>query len=465
MISEKDIAKLSYQDAPKIITDEIPGPKAQEVLNEERRYETPTWISVMSPLVWDEALGATVKDVDGNIFIDIIAGVAVTSVGRTNPKVVEAVRSQSAKLMHSGTAAHPKAAELAKKIAGIMPGDMRDQCFTCFTQSGSAAIETAIKYARVITGKSQILAFEGGYHGIWCGSLALTTKADFRAGFGPLIPGVIHMPYAYCYRCFADLEYPGCKMACAKYFDYKINTPSTGADDVAAIFVEPIQGEGGYVDPPPEFLGMLKAACDKKGILFVADEIQSGAGRTGKMWAIEHYGVVPDILVFGKGIGGDAPLAGVAVHDKFREKLPMASQPNTFEKNALSCAIALTNIDLLTDRDVDLIGRAAVIGEEMKSRLIKVAKDISIIGEVRGKGLMIGIELVRGKEGREPISNISNIIKKARDRGVVLAPCGRSRNTLRLMPALVISKALFNKATDIILDVLEEEANLAKMET
>ena len=459
MISEAEIAKLSYEEAPKRVTDKLPGPKAQKILDEAQKYETPTRMSLfMGPLVLDEARGATVKDPDGNIFIDTIAGVAVSSVGRVNPRIVEVVKEQAAKLMHSGTVTNARGVELAKKVSGIMPEGLRGKCFTNFTQGGSDAVETAIKYARAITGKSQIIAFEGGYHGVWCGSLALTSRHRFQHGWGPLIPGVHHMPYGYCYRCFAGLKYPSCELACAKYLDYKLNTAGTGAGDVAAIFVEPIQAEGGYTPPPPEFLGIVKAACEKAGALFVADEIQAGAGRTGKMWACEHYGIVPDILLFGKGIGCDMPMAGVTVHEKYRDKLPMATQPNTFEQNAVSSAVASANIDILTDKDMDLIGRAAVVGEEMKNRFIEAAKDIKIIGDVRGKGFMIGVELVDDRETRKPFSNIPSILGKGIERGIILVPCGRDDNVLRFMPSLVISRAHFNKAIDIVLDILREEA-------
>jgi len=458
MISEKDLEKLSYAEAPVTVTENMFGPKTQQVLGKAHKYLSPTRISVVNRRVDVEARGATVKDPDGNVFIDAIAGTAVSSVGRAHPKVVEAIQMQAEKVMHGGSTINTQYVELGKRISDIMPEGLRDNCFTAFLQSGSAAIETAIKYVRAITGKSQIIAFEGAYHGIGCGSLALTTRDEFRTPFGPLIPGVIHMPYAYCYRCFIGMNYPDCKLACAKYFDYKLNTLGTGADDVAAVFIEPIQAEGGYCPPPPEFLGMIKEACDKKGILLVADEIQCGAGRTGKMWASEHYGVVPDMIVFAKGIGCDAPVAGVTVHDKYREKLPIASQPNTFEGNALSSTIALTNIDILTDQDMALIERANDLGEEIKNRFIEAAEEISIIGEVRGKGLMIGIELVEDRETRKPLGNMVPILKGCGERGVAIAPCGRDTNVLRIMPALVISRSLMNKAVDIILDVLKEES-------
>ena len=475
MITESELAKLSFAGAPLVAT-ELPGPKAREVLLESQKYRppsrppgTPGTAPAAQPggppplrgAVWDEARGATMKDIDGNILIDLTAGIAVTSVGRVHPEVAAAARSQASKLMHVGIGNESLAhLTLAKGLAGIMPGGLKNHCLFSYVQGGSDAVETAIKYARAITGRSQIVAFEGAYHGVWCGSLALTSKWLFKSAFGPLIPGVIHMPYAYCYRCAFGLTYPACGVACAKYLDYKLNTESTGAGDVAAVIIEPVQGEGGYVDPPPEFLGIIKAGCEKKGVLFVADEIQSGAGRTGKMWAVEHYGVTPDMLIFGKGIGGDAPMAGVAVRDEYGEKLARAPQPNTFERNAVSCAIAATNIALLTDGKMDLVGRVARVGDEIKEKLINESKDIPIVGEVRGKGFMLGVELVKNKETREPYANTMAITTKARDRGVIVAACGRDNNTIRFMPPLVITREYFNKGVDVVLDLLREEAKV-----
>jgi len=474
MIAESELAKLSFEGAPLLLT-ELPGPKAREVLVEAQKYRPPargpgapaaapagTAPAAAPPLrgaVWDEARGATMKDIDGNILIDLTAGIAVTSVGRSHPKVVAAARSQASKIMHVGIGNESLAhLELAKGLAGMMPGGLKNHCLLSYVQGGSDAVETAIKYARAITGRSQIVAFEGAYHGVWSGSLALTTKSIFKSVFGPLIPGVIHVPYGYCYRCAMGLTYPGCRVACARYLDYKLNTESTGAHDVAAVIVEPLQGEGGYVDPPPEFLGIIMAACEKKGVLFVADEIQAGAGRTGKMWAVEHYGVTPDILIFGKGIGGDAPMAGVAVRDEYAEELSRAPQPNTFERNAVSCAIAATNIGLLTDKKMDLVGRVAEVGNEIKEKLIRETKDIPIVGEVRGKGFMLGVELVKNRETREPYTDTMTITGKVRQRGIIVAACGRDNNTIRFMPPLVITRDYFNKGVDAVLDVLRAEA-------
>ena len=251
------------------------------------------------PLIMEEGRGSTVKDADGNVFIDMAAGVAVNAVGRNHPKVLEAIQKQSSVIMHTTDATNVKRIQLAKKVSGIMPEGLKGHCRTSFAQSGSGAVETAIKFARHSTGRAQIIAFHGAYHGVWMGSAALTTGYKYRHGWGPMMPGVIHLPYGYCYRCSFNMTYPACDMQCAKHVDYVLNTPYTGADDVAAVIVESQQGEGGYVVPPPEFFQIIKKAAQKYGALYIADEVQSGAGRTGKMWSIEHTGVVPDMLTWG----------------------------------------------------------------------------------------------------------------------------------------------------------------------
>lgn len=454
MISELELAKLSYPGAPKIVT-KIPGPKSQRIIADVPKYESLTRPGGAAPPVFDEGMGATVKDPDGNIFIDIAAGVAVNAVGRRHPRVVQAIEQQLGKLMHAGEAVNTRRAELAKKISSIMPAGLRGNCVSYFTQSGSGAVETAIKFARHLTGRSQIVAFHGAYHGVWCGSGALTTGDNYHHGYGPLMPYVIHVPYAYCYRCCFGLEYPGCDLQCAKYVDYVLNTPYTAADDVAALIVEPQQGEGGYLVPPPGYMEILKKACDKHGALFIADDIQAGAGRSGKMWSIEHSDVVPDMLTWGKGMGGDLPMAGLTFRVDFADKLVEASQPGTFAGNALSSVVCMTNIDILTDKNYDLMGRAAQLGEETIATLREGAKKSRIIGDVRGRGLFIGVELVEDKKTKEPIdgSVMGHILSEFINHGVIAVPCGRYHNVVRFMPSLIITKEYLEKATDILLNI------------
>jgi 4-aminobutyrate aminotransferase len=455
MISELELAKLSYAGAPEILT-KIPGPKSLKVLGDVPKYESLARPGGAAPPVWDDGLGATVKDPDGNLFIDLTAGVAVSAVGRRHPTVIKAMEKQMGKIMHACEAVHSRRTELARKVSGIMPEGLRGNCISYFTQSGSGAVETAIKFAHRVTGRSQIVAFHGAYHGVWCGSGALTTGDSYR-GYGPMMPDVIHLPYAYCYRCCFGLKYPGCDLQCAKYVDYVLNTPYTGASDVAALIIEPQQGEGGYLVPPPGYLESLKKACEKKGILFIADEVQAGAGRSGKMWSIEHSNVVPDMLTWGKGMGGDLPMAGLTFRADFAHKLPEASQPGTFAANALSAAVCMTNIDILTDKSYALMSRTAQLGEETITRLQKESKKIGIIGDVRGRGLFIGIELVKNYENKEPLpaETMGKILSDLLEKGVIALPCGRYHNVVRFMPPLIITKEYLEKATDILLNVLK----------
>jgi 4-aminobutyrate aminotransferase len=460
MISERELEKLSYPDAPKILTDRVPGPKGQKIWDEAAKFETPTRVGGMYiPLVWDEALGATVKDPDDNIFIDMTGGLGVSNTGHTHPKVVGTIKRQAEKLMHALDMANPIRTELAKRLSGIMPKGLRGNSFTCFATSGSAAVEIAIKYAKMITKKTEIIGFQGAYAGVYHGSLALTTSYHYRMGYRPFMPEVYHLPYGYCYRCFVNLKYPDCGCACAKYVDYVLNTPYTGITEPACVIVEPIQGEGGYIDPPKEFFSILREACDKSGALLIVDEIQAGFGRSGKMWSIEHWGVEPDILVWGKGVGGDQPLTGVTVKADYQSKLEVGSQPATFPGNALSCAVALTNIEIMTDPKDELIKRAEVVGSEIKNKLINAAETSPIIGEVRGKGFMLACELVKDRKTKKPIGAEKSfgMMIKLRDNGVINFICGRYGNVFRFMPPLVTPKSYFEKAIDIFLNILKED--------
>ena len=455
MISEIELAKLSYAEAPKIITN-VPGPKVQKLMAESAKYEAMTRGGGNAPMIMEEGKGVTVKDADGNIFIDMSAGVAVNAVGRGHPKVLETIRKQSGVIMHTTDVTNPKRIELAKRISGIMPEGLRGNCMTAFTQSGSGAVETAIKFARHFTGRTQILAFHGAYHGVWMGSAALTTGYRYRHGWGPMMPGVIHAPYAYCYRCAYNMTYPDCDCHCAKYVDYILNTPYTAADDIAAIIIESEQGEGGYIAPPKEFFQLIKQAAQQYGAIYIADEVQSGAGRTGKMWAIEHSKVVPDILTWGKGMGGDMPMAGATFNSDINSSLVEGSQPGTFAGNAMGCAVCLTNIDLITDPQSDLLGRTTQLGNEIKGILKDAAKNVNCIGDVRGNGLMIGIEVVSDKKSKEPLSPdlCHQISAKLLNRGIIMTPCGRYGNVFRFMPPLTIPKDMAVKATYILIDIL-----------
>jgi 4-aminobutyrate aminotransferase len=456
MIAESELMELSFPDAPQMVT-QVPGPKVSALMAESAKYESFTRGGGGFPVILEHGKGVTVYDADGNLYIDMAAGVAVNAVGRGHPKVLEAIRRQCDVIMHTTDITNPKRIELAKKVSRVMPEGLRGNCHTAVYQAGSDAVETAIKFARAHTGRSQIIAFQGAYHGVWCGSAALTTGYGYRHNWGPLIPGVTHLPYAYCYRCAFGMTYPDCEVQCGKYVDYVLNTPYTGLDDVAAVIVEAQQGEGGYVAPPPEFLELIKQACDTYGCLYIADEVQAGAGRTGKMWAIEYSSVVPDMLTWGKGMGGDMPMAGVTYRADMEASLAEGSQPSTFAGNAMGCEVCMTNIDLIQDKQMDLMGRANKLGAEIKGLFVDAMPQVKCIGEVRGNGLMVGIEVVADRKTKEPLEDkyVGEIAMKLLNSGILMTPCGRHANVFRFMPPLTVPREYALKATDIMIDILK----------
>ena len=456
MVTEGELEALSFPGAPQIVTQDVPGLLGRKSLDKSLRVESMARGGADFPLVFEQGFGVTVKDPDGNLYIDISAGVGVNSVGRCHPKVVEAIQLQSQRLMHASDISNSKRVELAERISQILPDGLRNNAITYFTQSGSDALEAAIKFAKRVTRRQQILAFHGAYHGVWNASNALTTGNQYRTGYGPFMGGVIHAPYPYGYRFPFDTSRKSPEQIAGEYVDYLLNTRYTGADDVAAVIVEPVQGEGGYVAPAPEFLRLLRDACDKSGALLVVDEVQAGAGRTGKMWSVEHSGVKPDMLTFGKGMGGDLPMAGVALRSDLAKHIPPGSQPGTFAANALSAAVCLANIELLQDPKLDLIHRAHQVGLEAMDKVRSL--NSPRVGEVRGRGLMIGIELVEDRVSRRPLAaeKMNTIAVASLRRGVILVPCGRNGNVLRLMPSLTIPRSYLFSALDIVAKVLEE---------
>ena len=420
----------------------------------------PHFLAPVAPITIDHAKGSWVYDTDGGKWLDFVMGIAVVNTGHCHPKVVKAVQEQATQVSHAqmNIYRHQPILELSEKLVEILPEGM-DQVM--YANSGAEAVENAVKLAKQVTRRPGIIAFHGAfhgaYHGVWMGTAALTTAYNYRHGWGPMMPGVQHLPYAYCYRCPFGKEYPSCDMQCGKFVDEVLNGPYTGADDVAAVVVESQQGEGGYVAPPPEFLEMIKAACEKNGCLYVADEVQSGAGRTGKMWAIQYSKVQPDMLTWGKGMGGDMPMAGVSYRAEMEKALREGSQPSTFAGNAMGCEVAMTNIDLITDPETDLLGRAAALGEEIKGLFIDAMPNVPIIGDVRGNGLMVGIEVVADRKTKEPLAGekIGEITFKLLNAGILMTPCGRHANVFRFMPPLTIPHDYAVKASEIMIDILK----------
>jgi len=412
----------------------LPGPKAKALIERDAKVVSPSYTRGY-PLVIDHASGATVEDVDGNVFLDCAAGIAVNSTGHSHPDVVKAITDQAGRFLHmSGTDFYyEQQVRLAEEIAAIVPIEGGVKSF--FGNSGTEAIEAAIKLARFATGRPGILAFLGGFHGRTMGALAVTaSKPVQRRGFGPLMAGVYHAPYADCYRCPLGLKPETCAAECLDYIEHQLFVHLLSPDEVAAIVVEPIQGEGGYIVAPDQFLQRLRELTRTHGILLVVDEVQSGMGRTGKMFAIEHARVQPDVVAIAKGVASGMPL-GVAAARSDLMTWPPGAHASTFGGNPVSCAAALVTIKLLKDQ---LIANAADVGGRLMAGLKALMDKHPLIGDVRGRGLMVGVELVRNRETKERAADERNaVVTAAFRRGLLIL--GAGKNSIRFSPPLVLT--------------------------
>jgi 4-aminobutyrate aminotransferase len=435
---------------PKIVT-ELPGPEAKKVLEKDKRFISQSYTRAY-PLVVKRGEGVWVEDVDSNRFLDFTSGIAVNNTGHCHPKIVEAIQRQAEQLIHmSGTDFYYEAqSNLAEKLTEITPGLKEKRVF--FGNSGAESIEASLKLARYHTKRSRIIAFLGAFHGRTMGALSLTaSKVIQEKGFFPLVPGVTHVPYAYCYRCPSHSAYPGCGCNCVDWIREDLFKRSIPPEEVAAIFVEPIQGEGGYIVPPPEFHQKLFKLARDFGILFVVDEVQSGMGRTGKMFAIEHWGLVPDIIAIAKGIASGMPLGAMVSQSEVMTWIP-GSHASTFGGNPVSCQAALATIELLQG---GLIQNAASVGDYILGQLRELQKRYPLIGDVRGKGLMIGVELVKDPVTKEKaVEERSKIIQACFEKGLLILGCGE--NVIRLIPPLIITKEEADTALTILEEVLQK---------
>ncbi len=431
----------------------LPGPRAAELIATDRAYISPSYTRVY-PLVVEKAEGLWVRDVDGNSFLDFTSGIAVCSTGHCHPRVVKAITEQAGKLLHmSGTDFYyPPEIILARKLVELAPWGGKGKVF--FGNSGAEAIEAAFKLARWHTRRHLNLAFFGAFHGRTMGALSLTASRTIqKEHYNPLLPGVTHVPYPNCYRC----SYGGCDRRCGaecvQWIEDLLFRTTIPPEEVAAIFVEPIQGEGGYIVPPPMFHKELHRLARKYGILYVADEVQSGMGRTGKMFAMEHFGVAPDIIAVAKGIASGMPLGAMIAREELMD-WDAGSHASTFGGNPVSCMAALATIELLEE---ELTANAAARGEELTAGLRELQKEIECIGDVRGMGLMVGVELVKDRETKERASDLRNkVVREAFSKGLLVLGCGE--NTLRLCPALTVSSDEISVCVSILGDVLRESA-------
>jgi 4-aminobutyrate aminotransferase len=433
-------------DLPHLVTS-LPGPRAQAVIERDAAVLSPSYTRCY-PLVAERGEGAIVEDVDGNRFLDFNAGIAVVSTGHSHPDVVAAIQRQAGRLIHmSGTDFYyENMVDLAEKLAAIAPGDVERRVY--FGNSGTEANEAAIKLARYTTGRDKIIAFYGSFHGRTLGALSLTaSKAVQRKGFGTLLSGVFHAPYPNGYRCQPGQTAEDCALASIRFIEDQLFRSIVPPEEVAAIFVEPVQGEGGYIVPPKLFFDELQRLASQHGILLIADEVQSGMGRTGKMWASEHFGFVPDIITSAKGIASGMPLGATIARAELMSWRPGA-HASTFGGNPVCVAAALATIKLLESQ---LIQNAATMGAYMFDRMSHWTRRFRYVGDVRGLGLMLAFELVRDRDTKERAPEVRDrVIMRAFERG--LLTLGAGPNSIRLSPPLVITR----EQADFALDTLEE---------
>jgi 4-aminobutyrate aminotransferase len=429
--------------APDIKT-ALPGPKAKAIIERDHQYTAPAYGRVY-PLVVKQGRGMVIEDVDGNLFLDFMAGIAVCSTGHSHPRVVKAIEEQARKFLHicGSDYYYEPMAELAEKLNRLAPGSAPKKIF--FTNSGAEAVEAAFKLARHHTKRQHVIAFHGAFHGRTLGALSLTaSRASHRAYFGPLIPGVHHLPYGFCHRCPYQLKYDSCGVECVSLIEKTLFRYEVRPDEVAAIFVEPVQGEGGYVVPPPEYLPMLQDLCRKHGILLVVDEIQSGFGRTGKMFASEHWGIEPDIVCAAKGIASGMPIGAMIARAEI-STWTRSSHGSTFGGNPVACAAALATIELL---EKGLVENAAQVGVILKEQLMALKSRHAVIGDVRGLGLMIGVEFESADGSHAPDAQLRDrVMQQCFAQGLLLLSCGES--TLRFCPPLIVTVEETKTAVEI----------------
>ncbi|HWC19282.1 MAG TPA: acetyl ornithine aminotransferase family protein [Terriglobales bacterium] len=440
-------------DLPSIKT-ALPGPNAKRIIADDERLVSPSYTRSY-PLVVKRGRGAMIEDVDGNQFLDFSAGIAVTSTGHCHPEVVAAIQRQAGELIHmSGTDFYYESmTQLAARLSKIAP--MAGPHKFYFGNSGTEAVECALKLARYHTKRQGILAFYGAFHGRTMGSLSLTaSKPQQRRRFAPLMPGVTHVPFPYAYRFGEGKTEREYGLACARFIEERLFKTTLPPEEVAAIFVEPIQGEGGYVPAPAEFLRELRRICSENGILLVADEVQSGAGRTGKWWAIQHSGVEPDVVCIAKGIASGMPLGITMTRANIMDWVP-GSHASTFGGNPVAIAAALASMDVI---ERDGLATAAKLGDKLKRRMAAWIGKHPMVGDVRGQGLMLAVEIVKDKQSKTPVSKERDrVVELAFEQGVLFLGCGET--SIRLSPPLIISEQQGDHALDVLEQCISQVEN------
>jgi len=426
----------------------IPGPKSRE-LTERRSQAVPRGVSQLTPIYVRRSEGALIEDVDGNQFIDFGGGIGCLNAGHRAPKVTQAIQDQTARHLHTCFMVTPYDGyvRLAERLNALAPGASPKK--TLFVNSGAEAVENAVKIARAYTRRPAMICFEDAFHGRTMMTMSLTSKTHpYKAGFEPFPGDVYRIPFGYCYRCSYSLEYPQCGIKCAHALEDAFRRV-VAAESVAAVIVEPVLGEGGFVAPPAEFLQVMQDICRKHGILLIADEIQTGFARTGKMFACEHYGIEPDLLLTAKTLGGGLPLAGVTGRTEIMDHTGPGSLGGTFGGNPLACEAALATIDTIEQED--LCGRAMRVGDRFRQRCNSWRRQFPMIGDVRGLGAMQAFELVRDQEKRIPADReTTQLIRHCYEHGLILVGAGTYGNVIRLLAPLVITNEQFEEGLDVI---------------
>jgi 4-aminobutyrate aminotransferase/(S)-3-amino-2-methylpropionate transaminase len=435
------------------IKTEIPGPRSREI-HARRENAVPRGPYNVTPIYISRASGAVVEDVDGNHFVDFAGGIGVLNVGHAHPELVSGVQEQAGLFTHACFHATPYEVyvRLAEKLNKLAPIDGEKK--TLLVNSGAEGVENAVKIARVHTGRSAVVCFEDAFHGRTLLALTLTSKtAPYKSGFGPFAPEVYRVPYAYCYRCSYNLTYPSCELACATGLEDAFRR-YVEPEAIAAVVVEPVLGEGGFVVPPKDYFRILQDVCRKHGILVIADEVQSGMGRTGRFFASEHYGLRPDLLVTSKSLAGGLPLAAVVGKSDIMDAPVVGGLGGTFGGNPLSCRAALAVLDALGGEG--LLERAEAIGSRVMDRAATWKERFAIVGDVRGLGAMVGIEMVKDRKTKEPANEVTQRISTlAAERGVLTITAGTYGNVVRTLMPLVIRDEELEEALDVLESVLE----------
>ena len=430
------------------------GEATKNLLEKKEQYVS-RGISNLAPIFIESAKGSVVRDIDGNVYIDCYGGIGVLNAGHCPNHVIDAIKTQSEKLLHScfSVSMYDSYVKLAEKLANISPGDKSKK--VALFNSGAEAVENAVKIAKAHTKKSGLIAFSGGYHGRTLLTLTLTSKVKpYKAGFGPFAPEVYKAPYAYCYRCPYQSTYPECGMHCLEKFErFFISEVDPG--DIAAMIIEPVQGEGGFVVPPKEFLPGLKAICEKHDIVFIADEIQSGFSRTGKMFASEHFDVVPDLMTVAKSIAAGLPLSAVIGQQDIMDAPTAGQIGTTYGGNPVACAAALATIEM--NEQEDFSTRAEVIGRTITTTMKELQQRFPQLGDIRSLGAMVAVEFVKSPETKVPDKEaVMAIIKACFKRGLLVISAGLFGNVIRFLPPLVMTDAQLKQAMSIFTEAVGE---------